>query len=489
MSRALLAAVLLAVAGATPAPALYVRLDGDQLTLRADHAPLHDILTALSRMGVEVKADPAIDPLITASCTERDLQRALDEYLAPHSFVLGWDVVKGPLHDIPRLTELQLFEPGARERMRPVLEKTMRVLRRGDGAEYVADQVLVAVKPGTTVEAFRKLVAQLGGSVVGSVPKLGVYLIQLQPGSDVSFVVAQLKQNAIIEQAEPNFVTRLPNRTLVTKAETLTVPKLPRGQGAPIAVLDSGLLSASALGDTVAGSYDAMSPDRAISDPDGHGTQMALIASGAVSPEGAGPAASAGTPVLAVRAFDDEGRTSNFALLRGLEYAMQNGARVVSLSWGSETSSDFIEQALNYAMSQGLVVVAAAGNEPTGRAVYPAAYPGVVSVVALQGDGTRWAQSNYGPTVDVAAPGVATLPVGHDGPAGTYAGTSIATAYVSGQLAQYFAAHPGATRDQALAALSAALRDAGDPGTDPYYGRGVLDDASAAQLTGTAQRR
>ena len=487
MKRALRPAALALLLGlALPASALYVRLDGDRLTLRADRVPLRTILTEFSRLGVQVRADPAINPLITATCTDRDLQRALDEFITPHSFVLGWDVVKGPLRDIPRLTEFQLFQPGARERMQPLVAGAdLRVVRGPDGVEYVADQVLVAVKPGTTVEEFLKLVAALGGTVVGSAAQLGVYQIQLQPGTDVRYVVGQLKQNALIEQAEPNYVTRLPAGARLSADTPPAVPRLARGEGAALAVLDSGLQAQDALADTVAGSYDAVAPSRAMSDPNGHGTQMALIAAGAIAPDGAGAVDQVGVPVLAVRAFDSEGRTSNDTLLRGLEYAIQNGARVVSLSWGSETSSDFIQQALNYAMSKGLVVVAAAGNEPTGQPVYPAAYPGVIAVSALQADGTRWPQSNYGEMVDVSAPGTATFPVGHDGPPGSYAGTSIATAYVASQLAQYFAVHPTATREQAIAALGGALHDAGTPGTDPYYGRGVLDAEGATRLTAT----
>lgn len=484
MMRAFHRTALLLALAALPAQALYVRLDGDKLTLRAERVPLREVLAEFSRTGADIRTDPAINPLITASCTDRDLQRALDEILAPNSFVLGWDVVKGPLRDIPRLTELQLFEPGGRERMRPlVVSSKMRVVRGADGVEYVADEVLVAVRPGTSVENFLKLVAQLGGTVVGSAPLLGVYQILLQPGTDVRFVVGQLKQNALIEQAEPNYVTRLPKGAPLSLEAPVSVPRIARGTGASLAVLDSGLLAQPALGDAVAGAYDAMTPGRAMGDPDGHGTQMALIAAGAISPDGAGAAEKSGVPVLAVRAFDEEGRTSSFTLLRAMEYAIQNGARVMSLSWGSTTSSDFIQQAINYTMSKGLVVVAAAGNEPTGQPVYPAAYPGVLSVAALQGDGSRWPSSNFGSTVDVAAPGVASFPIGHDGPPGAYAGTSIATAYVANQIAQYLAIHPTATREQAMNALGAVLRDAGEPGADPYFGRGVLDAAAADTLT------
>jgi thermitase len=169
--------------------------------------------------------------------------------------------------------------------------------------------------------------------------------------------------------------------------------------------------------------------------------------------------------------------------MRALQYALEQGARVINLSWGSETRSAFVEAAVSYAQSRGAVVVAAAGNEPTGRAMYPAAYDGVVAVSALNEDqATTWDQSNYGDFVSVAAPGRATFPVGHDGPPGAYAGTSIASAYVARELALYFTRHPTATAADAIRALRAAATDAGAKGRDPRYGYGALDAAARQRL-------
>ena len=67
--------------------------------------------------------------------------------------------------------------------------------------------------------------------------------------------------------------------------------------------------------------------------------------------------------------------------------------------------------ALAVAASKGIISVAAAGNDPTGKPTYPAAYPSVLAVSAIQPDGAVWPQSNYGSFVDLSAPGFATLPV------------------------------------------------------------------------------
>jgi hypothetical protein len=112
------------------------------------------------------------------------------------------------------------------------------------------------------------------------------------------------------------------------------------------------------------------------------------------------------------------------------------------MSWGSETPSPFLEDALNYADSKSLILVAAAGNEPTGKPVYPAAYPSVLGVGALAPDGTPWKHSNYGSFVSVVAPGYAAFPVGYNGEAGLYAGTSIAAAYLANTISGWLSENP-----------------------------------------------
>lgn len=122
----------------------------------------------------------------------------------------------------------------------------------------------------------------------------------------------------------------------------------------------------------------------------------------------------------------------------------------MSLSWSSETKSEFLEDAMDYADSKGLIVVAAAGNEPTGKPVYPAAYSSVIAVGALDPDGNTWKNSNYGNFVNLYAPGYASLPVGYNGDPGMYAGTSISTAFVANQIATYLSQNPDASKQDVL---------------------------------------
>ena len=101
---------------------------------------------------------------------------------------------------------------------------------------------------------------------------------------------------------------------------------------------------------------------------------------------------------------------------------------------------------------------------------------------AVTADGEKWALSNYGDFVTLAAPGTAQLPVGYNGPPGSYAGTSIAAAYVASAVAGYFVKNPEATRAEATQALLRAVSDDSERGFDPYYGHGVLDASTIGHL-------
>jgi Subtilase family len=129
------------------------------------------------------------------------------------------------------------------------------------------------------------------------------------------------------------------------------------------------------------------------------------------------------------------------SILKGLDHV---------LIWGSETKSGFLSEALESASSKGLIIVASAGNDPTGEPRYPAAYPGVIGVGALAPDGEAWERSNRGDFVDLYAPGFATLPVGYKGDPGIYAGTSISAAFTANLVAGILSKNPNATGQEIL---------------------------------------
>lgn len=429
------------------ASALEVEVRGERLSIRARDVPLREVLDRLDQDGVKVVAPPDIQPRISAEFRDKPLHEGFGAILKPYGYVLFWE--RNRIGGGLRLSEIHLFPPGSRSPGDASGTEDGFALARDprDGSLYVRNEILLQARPGADGDLIERLIAGAGGILMEKNDSLGIYRARLPDGIDIPDFLEHLKEKEGRLVAEPNhahpiLAPRWSAGALLPRQSE--APAFPSGEGgAPVAVLDSGLLAGYGLEGSVIASLDAVHPGMPVTDGLGHGTQMALIAAGMVQPVGAAAGEPPATPpIIPIRAFDDSGMTSNFAILRGIDFAVQNGARVMSMSWGSETSSRFLAEAMEYADSRGLIVVASAGNEPTGKPVYPAAYPSVLGVGALAPDGSPWTQSNYGSFVSITAPGYANLPVGYKGEAGLYAGTSVAAAYVSNVIAGLLSEHP-----------------------------------------------
>lgn len=159
--------------------------------------------------------------------------------------------------------------------------------------------------------------------------------------------------------------------------------------------------------------------------------------------------------IMAVKIFSDEGRTSAAAIIRGIQYATKNGARITSNSWGGGPANEGIRSA--FADSPAFHL-AAAGNDGTNNDVrphYPSNYDldNIVAVAATDHNDKLAYFSQYGATsVDLAAPGVdilSTVPGGYD----TYSGTSMATPHVAGAATLIVSAYPQISNEQLRDAL------------------------------------
>ena len=435
-----------------------VRLDGDRLTLAVSNQYLSDILGKLSDQGIRIRIDPRINPKVTAAFTNRPIGSAIASILKSVDYALIWRKDKASTASEPRLWEIRIFYKGQEARIRPLKKRgNLIVVKKGDGAYHVQDVLLLRLAPTITEAALAAVLDRLGATLIDAFPPLGIVRLRLPHGSDVAAIAETIANTPGVQTAEPDYAYPLDggSPTIVEGTPSPPAPSSPPSAGdATIAVMDSGLLSNYESSPFVQSAFDAVSPGAEVGDELGHGTQMALIASGAVNPLGVASETTAGSPVVAIRAFDDNGFTSTYTLMRGIDYAIEKGARVLSLSWGSETPSALLESATRYATAKGLILVAAAGNAPTGKPVYPAAYDNVIGVGALTPDGEAWDQSNYGDFVAVSAPGLADLPVGYNGDPGIYAGTSIATAYTARRVAAILNQNPDADRETIMRMLA-----------------------------------
>jgi thermitase len=198
-----------------------------------------------------------------------------------------------------------------------------------------------------------------------------------------------------------------------------------------VAILDTGIDERHEdLAGRVVASIN-FSGSQTASDVNGHGTHVAGIIA-AITDNSVGVAGIApNARLLNVKVVDDNGVVWSSTVARGIIWAVDNGAKVINMSLVIPTSSPALEQAIDYAWSKGVVLVASGGNNIKSIPVYPAYYPEVIAVAATDVGGNLWSKSNYGDWVDAYAPGVdiySTLP---GNSYGYQSGTSMAAAYVA----------------------------------------------------------
>lgn len=442
---------------ALPAIALEVKISGDRFTLHAEQVPLKDILQRLADRGIKIYIDPQLNPRITASFKDREIQRGLESILKSLNHVLIWKSIEGPFGSLTRLEEIHVFRPGKKELIQSLTARSREIGKNPkDGSLFVKNEILLRLKNGIKLTDFKKFLQETGGIVVDNNEAVGVFRIILPEGSDVLDLIGRIRNYPGIAKAEPNYVYPIPppfkNPDISAYPEETFNHQLPEG-AVPVAVIDTGLAQDSGLEGYVLTSFDSLYPEEPISDPLGHGTQMSMVAAGVIKPTGVSENIKSYNPVIPIRAFDENGYISNFDFMESIDFALKNGAKVMSLSWGSETGNDFLKDNLDYAASKGMIIVASAGNEPTGKNVYPAAYRTVIGVGALNTEGKIWEKSNYGDSVTIYAPGFASFPIGYKGDPGTYAGTSISTAFVANLIANYLSKNPGATISEIITSL------------------------------------
>ena len=244
------------------------------------------------------------------------------------------------------------------------------------------------------------------------------------------------------------------------------------GKGTTIAILDTGVdRSHPAFQNARIQSFSLVDNPNT-GDLFGHGTAVAsLIVGSGDSAPGIAPAAE----LLSFQVMNANGVSDAFTIAQGIVQAVDAGADVISLSLGSYGNSALLENAVNYARNRQIAIVAAAGNDGAGRLTYPAQYPGVVGVAAIDADSRPAYFSNYGDGVDIAAPGIHVYSAGKDGKIVGFNGTSASTPLVAGAIAITLAEQPHFAPTNAVSHVLANTNDAGAPGHDPRYGAGILN--------------
>jgi len=245
------------------------------------------------------------------------------------------------------------------------------------------------------------------------------------------------------------------------------------GTGVRIAVIDTGVVPHPDL-PTLFRSI-AVEPFPAdLADTHPHGTAVASLIVGE-SP--LAPGIAPGARLISIRAIGESGVTDCFNIAAAILIAIDEGAQIINLSLGSLNPTPLEEAAVRLAQQKGIVLVAGAGNDGHNQLLFPAGYPGVVSVGSLDAGGERMGFSNQGRQLSITAPGYSINAAAPGGRYITFSGTSASAPIVAGTLAAIMSDGTGrsVTAAAAVEILLAYADDIGPPGQDPEYGAGILN--------------
>lgn len=258
-------------------------------------------------------------------------------------------------------------------------------------------------------------------------------------------------------------------------------PNANAGSGVKVAVLDTGIdLDHPDLTANIKGGVNTINSLKSADDDNGHGTHVAGIIAAvdnSVGIIGVAPQAS----LYAVKILGKTGSGYVSDIIEGIQWCINNGMQVANMSFGTSTDVQSLHDAITAAYNSGIVLVAAAGNSgPEDNSVqYPAKYPEVIAVSAIDNTGAIASWSSRGPEVELAAPGVNINSTYKGGGYKTLSGTSMASPHVAGTAALIIVSGT-ANVNEVRAKLQRTADDLGVIGKDNIYGFGIVDAEEAA---------
>lgn len=328
-------------------------------------------------------------------------------------------------------------------------------------------------------------------------------------------LLAELSQDPLVQHVEPNYLyyaQSFPNDPMFNQQWHMTQVKAveawpwSNGQNAVVAVLDTGVAyenyesfhQVEDLDQTrfVPG-YDFVNKRAQALDDHCHGTHVAgTIAQSTNNGKGVVGVAW-GAAIMPVKVLSKGGSGSVANIADAINFAADHGASAINMSLGGPFPSTVMDEACSYAKSHGTAVVCAAGNESKNRPSYPAAYSACISVSAVDRDENLTWYTNFGPEIDLAAPGGSTR---NDATGGVlqntievqnhkksgyfyFQGTSMACPHAAGEAA--LIASLGVTNPSAVEAMmKSTARSKGKEGKQKGYGAGIMDASKAVWKAG-----
>ncbi|HEX7101333.1 MAG TPA: S8 family serine peptidase [Nitrolancea sp.] len=388
----------------------------------------------------------------------------------------------------------------------PVLGVAAEGAHSGPTSAEASNSVLVRFQPTSLAgidlsSADKQLIEEAGGGqVLASLEVPGAYRIGLRSGFTAAEVAAALSLDSAVVYAEPDRIIQLDDAVAGYQAETDSGPSnwdlsaidaqrawnLGDGTGVVVAVLDTGVSATHPdLAGRVLSGWNVLTNSDNTADDAGHGTYVAGLIGGHDA-TGAASGVAPGVSILPVKILDSSGTGSTASFVAGINYAVQAGARIINISASGTTDSPAMDDALANAEAHGVLVVASAGNDASEATLYPAATSTVLAVTATDAQNALAGFSSYGPSVDLAAPGVNITSSWWSADKGnsymTASGSSASAPLVAGAAAIVAELQPGVSAAKLREILTESAKDIAAPGIDAQTGFGLVDAYAAARI-------
>lgn len=385
----------------------------------------------------------------------------------------------------PTIVPSAITEPGATD-----LPPTVTL-----SGDFVSDEILIRFRRNASKSAIESCIQTADAFILDEINELAVFRLQV-PDGRAAEAITRLTVCPGVRYVEPNYrvyiADTIPSDPHWNLQYGLINIRAPQGwdlstgsQSVTIAILDSGVdLGHLDLAGKLVPGYDFVNNDASPQDDNGHGTHVAGIAAAASNNAVGIAGVSWGARIMPVKVLNVAGNGTFANVAAGIIWATDHGAQVINLSLGGNNPSQILLDAIDYAASRGVVLVAATGNAGSNFVLYPARYPQVIAVGATNSSNAHAGFSNYGPEVDLAAPGesiYSTLVGGY----GYSSGTSMSAPFVSG-LAAILRGIPGNGSPGLIAfQMESTALDIGPPGIDEFHGHGLIqiDAAMRAALS------
>ncbi len=302
----------------------------------------------------------------------------------------------------------------------------------------IENELVVRLKPGVKIEDVARM---LGAKVVGSVEGLNTYRLRFEDENAADVALEQLSTLTEVASVENNYSVERPpdvRQVAATGIPPLSLQMKPPPEGGRIIVglVDTAVQpTGDGLDSFLLKQISVAGPASLESDMPSHGTTMyeTMLRSLQAASKG-----STSVQILPVDVYGPNPSTSTFDVANGIVAAVNNGARIINLSLGSEMDTPLLRDVIHSAAEKNILIYAAAGNEPVTTPYYPAAYPDVTAVTAVEQGGQVAPYANRGSFVALGAPG--TSVVYYNNQPFYVVGTSAASAFTSGLAAGYMEA-------------------------------------------------